>query len=242
MDMVLDTAVKYNDIFMSGVKITIIISLLSCFFGLLLGIILAFMKISGIKVLQWISTAYVEVIRGTPVLVQISLVFFGLPFLGIHFPSFQIMGVDFERLSAGVLALILNSGAYECDNLPHPCISVGVEIVRSGIQSIPKGQLEGAMSLGFSKWESMVRIIIPQAIRNILPVIGNEFVTLIKESSQVSVIGMADLMYTATTIQGISFQPFPPLVIVAIYYFIITFFVSMCLRVLERRMKVKSVR
>lgn len=230
MDMVLDTAVKYNDIFLSGVKITIIISLLSCFFGLLLGIILAFMKISGIKVLQWISTAYVEVIRGTPVLVQISLVFFGLPFLGIHFPSFQIMGVDFERLSAGVLALILNSGAYEC------------EIVRSGIQSIPKGQLEGVMSLGFSKWESMVRIIIPQAIRNILPVIGNEFVTLIKESSQVSVIGMADLMYTATTIQGISFQPFPPLVIVAIYYFIMTFFVSMCLRVLERRMKVKSVR
>lgn len=230
MDIVLDTAVKYNDIFMSGVKITIIISLLSCFFGLLLGIILAFMKISGIKVLQWISTAYVEIIRGTPVLVQISLVFFGLPFLGIHFPSFQIMGVDFERLSAGVLALILNSGAYEC------------EIVRSGIQAIPKGQLEGAMSLGFSKWESMVRIIIPQAIRNILPVIGNEFVTLIKESSQVSVIGMADLMYTATTIQGISFQPFPPLVIVAIYYFIMTFFVSMCLRVLERRMKVKSVR
>ena len=229
MDLVIDTAVKYNDIFMSGAKITIIISLLSCFFGLLLGIILAFMKIAGIKILQAIATVYVEIIRGTPVLVQISLVFFGLPFLGIHFPSFQILGVDFERLSAGVLALIINSGAYEC------------EIVRSGIQSIPKGQLE-AMSLGFSKWESMIRIIIPQAIRNILPVIGNEFVTLIKESSQVSVIGMADLMYTATTIQGISFQPFPPLVIVALYYFIMTFFVSMCLKVLERRLKVKSVR
>ena len=133
MEMVIDTAVKYNDIFMSGVKITIIISILSCFFGLLLGIVLAFMKISGIKILQAIAAVYVEIIRGTPVLVQISLVFFGLPFLGIHFPSFQIMGVDFERLSAGVLALIINSGAYEC------------EIVRSGIQSIPKGQLEGAM-------------------------------------------------------------------------------------------------
>ena len=213
MEMVIDTAVKYNDIFMSGVKITIIISLLSCFFGLLLGIVLAFMKISGIKILQAIAAVYVEIIRGTPVLVQISLVFFGLPFLGIHFPSFQILGVDFERLSAGVLALIINSGAYEC------------EIVRSGIQSIPKGQLEGAMSLGFSKWESMIRIIIPQAIRNILPVIG-----------------MADLMYAATTIQGISFQPSPPLVIVALYYFIMTFFVSMCLRVLERKLKVKSVR
>lgn len=230
MDVVIDTAVKYNDIFMSGIKVTIVISIMSCFFGLLLGTILAFMKISGVKVLQAIATAYVEIIRGTPILVQISLVFFGLPFLGIHFPSFQIMGVDFERLSAGILALIINSGAYEC------------EIVRSGIQSISKGQLEGAMSLGFSKWESMVRIIIPQAIKNILPVIGNEFVTLIKESSQVSVIGMADLMYTATTIQGISFQPFPPLVIVAVYYFILTFAVSNVLRALEWKFKVKAVR
>ena len=204
MDIVLETAVKYNDIFMAGAKITIIISFLSCFFGLFLGVILAFMKISGVKILQAVAAVYVEVIRGTPVLVQISLVFFGLPFLGIQFPNFEIWGVDFERLSAGVLALILNSGAYQC------------EIVRSGIQSIHKGQLEAAMSLGFSKWESMVRIIIPQAIRNILPVIGNEFVTLIKESSQVSVIGMADLMYTAATIQGISFQPVPPLVIVAV--------------------------
>lgn len=230
MDVVIDTAVKYNDIFMSGIKVTIVISIMSCFFGLLLGTIFAFMKISGVKVLQAIATAYVEIIRGTPILVQISLVFFGLPFLGIHFPSFQIMGVDFERLSAGILALIINSGAYEC------------EIVRSGIQSISKGQLEGAMSLGFSKWESMVRIIIPQAIKNILPVIGNEFVTLIKESSQVSVIGMADLMYTATTIQGISFQPFPPLVIVAVYYFILTFAVSNVLRALEWKFKIKAVR
>lgn len=230
MDVVIDTAVKYNDIFMSGIKVTIVISIMSCFFGLLLGTILAFMKISGVKVLQAIATAYVEIIRGTPILVQISLVFFGLPFLGIHFPNFQIMGVDFERLSAGILALIINSGAYEC------------EIVRSGIQSISKGQLEGAMSLGFSKWESMVRIIIPQAIKNILPVIGNEFVTLIKESSQVSVIGMADLMYTATTIQGISFQPFPPLVIVAVYYFILTFAVSNVLRALEWKFKIKAVR
>ena len=208
MDIVLETAVKYNDIFMAGAKITIIISFLSCFFGLFLGVILAFMKISGVKILQAVAAVYVEVIRGTPVLVQISLVFFGLPFLGIQFPNFEIWGVDFERLSAGVLALILNSGAYQC------------EIVRSGIQSIHKGQ----------------------AIRNILPVIGNEFVTLIKESSQVSVIGMADLMYTAATIQGISFQPFPPLVIVAVYYFVMTFFVSSCLRVLEIRLKVRSVR
>lgn len=140
------------------------------------------------------------------------------------------MGSGFRKAVSRCAGTDIKPGAYQC------------EIVRSGIQSIHKGQLEAAMSLGFSKWESMVRIIIPQAIRNILPVIGNEFVTLIKESSQVSVIGMADLMYTAATIQGISFQPFPPLVIVAVYYFVMTFFVSSCLRVLEIRLKVRSVR
>ncbi len=224
MELIADTASKYNYIFMAGIKVTVVISFMACLFGLLLGIILAFMKLSPIKPLSWIASAYVEIIRGTPILVQISLVFFGLPFIGIHFPSFEIMGVDFERLSAGILALVINSGAYEC------------EIVRSGIQSIGKGQMEGALSLGFSRMEAMVRIIIPQAVKNILPVIGNEFVTLIKESSQVSVIGMADLMYSATTIQGISFQPFPPLVIVAIYYFILTFTVSTILKFVEKGM------
>lgn len=95
MDIVFETAVKYNDIFMAGAKITIIISFLSCFFGLFLGVILAFMKISGVKILQAVAAVYVEVIRGTPVLVQISLVFFGLPFLGIQFPNFEIWGSGF---------------------------------------------------------------------------------------------------------------------------------------------------
>lgn len=229
MELVWNTAIQYEDIFLAGIKITIIISLLSCFFGLLLGILLAFMKLSDWKGLRWVAAVYVEVIRGTPVLVQIALVFFGLPVLGIHFPHFEVWGVDFERLSAGVFALILNSGAYQC------------EIVRSGIQSVPEGQMEGALSLGMAKWDAMIHIIIPQAVKHILPVIGNEFVTLIKESSQVSVIGIADLMYTATTVQGISFQPFPPLIIVAISYFILTFCMSRALDVIDRRMHRQGV-
>lgn len=224
MDSVVMTAIQYKDIFFAGIKITIIISLLSCFFGLIVGMVLAFMKLSDIRVVRWMSATYVEIVRGTPVLVQIALVFFGLPFLGIELPHFEIWGVDFERLSAGVLALVLNSGAYQC------------EIVRSGIQAVHKGQLEGALSLGFSKWQAMIHMIIPQAIRNILPVIGNEFVTLIKESSQVSVIGIADLMYTATTVQGISFEPFQPLIIVAIYYFILTFFMSRAIQLFEKKL------
>ena len=190
------------------------------FFGTILGVMLALMRDSHIKVVSRLAQLYIWIWRGTPLMVQAFLIYFGLPNLGI----------TFSAMTAGVLSMSLNTGAYIA------------EIVRSGIQSIHKGQLEAAMSLGFSKWESMVRIIIPQAIRNILPVIGNEFVTLIKESSQVSVIGMADLMYTAATIQGISFQPFPPLVIVAVYYFVMTFFVSSCLRVLEIRLKIRSVR
>ena len=196
------------------------ISVLTLIFGTILGVVLALMRDSHIKVVSRLAQLYIWIWRGTPLMVQAFLIYFGLPNLGI----------TFSAMTAGVLSMSLNTGAYIA------------EIVRSGIQSIHKGQLEAAMSLGFSKWESMVRIIIPQAIRNILPVIGNEFVTLIKESSQVSVIGMADLMYTAATIQGISFQPFPPLVIVAVYYFVMTFFVSSCLRVLEIRLKIRSVR
>ena len=129
MDIVFETAVKYNDIFMAGAKITIIISFLSCFFGLFLGVILAFMKISGVKILQAVAAVYVEVIRGTPVLVQISLVFFGLPFLGIQFPNFEIWGVDFERLSAGVLAhtsvklSVPVSSQFIKGSLKQPCLS-----------------------------------------------------------------------------------------------------------------------
>ena len=205
---------------LQGCAVTMEISVLTLIFGTILGVVLALMRDSHIKVVSRLAQLYIWIWRGTPLMVQAFLIYFGLPNLGI----------TFSAMTAGVLSMSLNTGAYIA------------EIVRSGIQSIHKGQLEAAMSLGFSKWESMVRIIIPQAIRNILPVIGNEFVTLIKESSQVSVIGMADLMYTAATIQGISFQPFPPLVIVAVYYFVMTFFVSSCLRVLEIRLKVRSVR
>ena len=205
----------------AGLGVSAQIFLITIVLSLPIGILLALVRISKVAVFRKLAEIYIYVMRGTPLMLQIMFIYYGLPLM---------LNVQISDFPAAILAFVANYAAYFA------------EIFRGGIQSIPKGQLEGAMSLGFSKWESMVRIIIPQAIRNILPVIGNEFVTLIKESSQVSVIGMADLMYTATTIQGISFQPFPPLVIVAIYYFIMTFFVSMCLRVLERRMKVKSVR
>ena len=214
---------RYEFIF-NGLKTTLIITAFAVLIGIVLGFIIAMIRATHdrtgkMKILNAICKVYLTVIRGTPAMVQLLIMYYVV--FAVHDPG---------KMITAIIAFGLNSAAYVA------------EIVRSGIQSIHKGQLEAAMSLGFSKWESMVRIIIPQAIRNILPVIGNEFVTLIKESSQVSVIGMADLMYTAATIQGISFQPFPPLVIVAVYYFVMTFFVSSCLRVLEIRLKIRSVR
>ena len=128
MEMVIDTAVKYNDIFMSGVKITIIISILSCFFGLLLGIVLAFMKISGIKILQAIAAVYVEIIRGTPVLVQLFVVFYGLPSLGVLIDPFP----------AAVACFAINEGAY--------C----AETIRAALESVPAGQMDAGYCVGMT--------------------------------------------------------------------------------------------
>lgn len=223
MDAIINTAIKYGAIFIMGTKITIFTSVISTFFGLLLGIILALFKLDVFKIrpLYWLTAAYVEIIRGTPLLVQIALAFFGLPLLGIHFPSVEILGVEFDRMFAGIVALTINMSAYGC------------EIIRSGIQAIDKGQMEAAKSLGFSTGRAMLKIVLPQALRNLLPVLGNEFIVMVKASSQVSIIGLADLMFSATTVQGISFQPFPPLVIVAVVYLIMTLIISAMIRLME---------
>lgn len=232
MDVVLNIAAKYGDIFIMGTKITIITSAVATVFGLLLGILLALfrMNLFNFKPLYWLTIIYVEIIRGTPLLVQIALAFFGLPLLGIHFPSVEFMGVEFDRMFAGIFALTINMSAYAC------------EIIRSGIQSIDPGQMEAAKSLGFSTWRAMRKIVLPQALKNLLPVLGNEFIVMVKASSQVSVIGLADLMFSATTVQGISFQPFPPLVIVAVIYLIITVIISSLIRLMENNLSKSNSR
>ena len=229
MEKLFSIAYKYRVMLWSGTKTTLILSLVTIILGLIFGTIFALMKIGKVRALRWIANIYVEIIRGTPVLVQIAIIFYGLPMLGIKIPSITIGGVECERLISGILALSINTTAYVC------------EIIRSGIQSVDKGQMEAARSLGFSSPASMMLVVLPQAIKNILPAIGNEFVTIIKTSSQVSVIGMAELMYVADTIRGISFTPMEPLIIVAIIYFIITFTISSGIKVLEKRLA-KSAR
>jgi polar amino acid transport system permease protein len=206
---------EYYLFFFNGAKFTIILAFFTVIFGVVLGTILALMKLSKNKILNIISTVYIEFIRGTPVLVQLYLVFYGLPHVGINFPD----------VVAGIIALSVNSGAYVA------------EIIRAGIQAVDKGQMEAARSLGMPPTMSMRYIIIPQAIKNILPALGNEFITVIKESSIASIIGIPELMYNSDTVRGNTFQPFEPLIIAAIMYFIMTFTLSKLVSAFERRLK-----
>jgi polar amino acid transport system permease protein len=207
---------KYYGFFIEGTSITLFLSFFGVVLGVVLGVILALMKLSKNILLKSFSSAYIELVRGTPLLVQLYIIYYGLP---------RLVGVDFNDNTLGIVAISLNSAAY-----------VG-EIIRAGILSIDKGQLEAARSLGMPHGMAMTSIIIPQAFKNILPALGNEFIVLIKESSIVSVVGIHDLMYNADTVRGNTYLPFEPLVIAALIYFTITFILSKLLSLLERRMR-----
>lgn len=209
--------------FIDGAKITILLAILTIFFGVILGTLFALMRISSNPILKAISATYIEFIRGTPILVQLFIFYYGLSFVGIRFPDISILGSNLNDLMAGVIALSLNSAAYVA------------EIVRAGIQAVDKGQMEAARSLGLNYSIAMKTIILPQAIKNILPALGNEFIAIIKESSIVSIIGIHELMYNNSTVRGITFRPFEPLIITAMVYFVITFSLSTLIRTLERR-------
>ena len=216
---------KYYMFFINGAKITILLSIFTVVLGVILGIVLALMRLSRIGVLRMVATAYIEFIRGTPLLVQLFLFYYGLPKLGIEFPDIPALGTAFPEFMAGVVALSVNSAAYVA------------ETFRAGIQGIDKGQMEAARSLGMPHSMAMRHIILPQAIRNVLPALGNEFIVIIKESSIVSVIGISELMYNADTVRGNSFRPFEPLIVAALIYFVMTFTLSKLLGVAERRMR-----
>ncbi len=215
---------KYYPFFFEGVKNTLIIAAMSVVFGLILGIFMAMMKMSSIKILKWFATAYVEFIRGTPLLVQLMFIFYGLPMVGITFPDVSFIP-NFSRFMAGVIAMSLNSCAYIA------------EVIRSGIQAVDTGQMEAARSIGFRYGDSMKLVILPQAVKNILPALGNEFVTVIKESSIVSVIGIADLMFRTNGVIALTYLYLPGLAITACLYFVLTFISSRLIAALEKRMK-----
>lgn len=219
--MDLSFLVKYHKFFISGTGITLFLSFFGVIFGVGIGVVLALLKLSKNSFVRMMSSAYIEVVRGTPLLVQLYIIYYGLPKM---IEGLIGMSIDFPDLALGIIAVSLNSAAYVA------------EIIRAGIQSIDKGQMEAARSLGMPHNMAMRYVIIPQAFKNILPALGNEFIVLVKESAIVSVVGIYDLMYRADTVRGISFKPFAPLIVAAIIYFIITFTLSKMVSNLERRL------
>jgi len=221
-------AFEYMGLFREGLICTLSVSALTVLFGFILALILALLRLSKFKVLRAIVIAYVEFFRGTPLLVQVWLVFYVLfPIIEIFIPLPQIRlfgFIRFERFIPCVLALSLNSGAYLC------------ETIRAGIQSIDGGQTEAARSLGLTQGQNMLYIVLPQAIKNTLPAIANEFVTIIKESSICYTIGVGEIMFAVNAVRGATFKVAEALIIATVLYFCLTFTTSKIIAYFERRM------
>lgn len=210
--------IQYLPLLLQGLVITLQIAGISCCIGLILGTILALLETSKNTFLRTFVTAYVIIIRGTPMLIQIYSAYFLLPQIGIYIPA----------LWTAIIAIGLNSAAY---------IS---QIIRSGISSIGTGQIEAAKVLGFSTTDTIVYIILPQALRTTLPSLGNEFVTLIKDSSLASLIGVTELTKQGNFIKNKTFDAITVYVAIAVLYLIITSTISFFVARLEKRMNIHA--
>lgn len=201
---------------LSGVPQTLLFTFSSVFFGLLLGTLLSLFKISGIKPLYWFAVAYTSVFRGTPLLLQLSLVYFATP---------QLTGYDISALQAGVLTFSLNSAAYMS------------ETIRAGIQAVDKGQTEAALTLGVPYPQLMWDIVLPQALKNILPALVNETISLLKDSSLVSTIGVVEILRSAQIVGANKYIYFEPLLLAGLIYYILVMGLTYTASILEKRLR-----
>ncbi|TLS51102.1 amino acid ABC transporter permease [Paenibacillus antri] len=221
-EWIADIYSKYHTFYFDGLKYTVLLGVVSIIFGVLLGVLVALLRLSRIAPLRWIAVAYIDFLRSTPAIVQVSLIYFGGTQL---FPTIpDMLGLP-SVFFYGVIALSINSSAYVA------------EIMRAGILSVDKGQMEAARSLGMPHGLAMRNIILPQAVKNIIPALGNEFVVVVKETAVVSTIGVGELMYKAGVIRGITFRGLEPYIIVMIFYFVVVFTLSKLVGLLERRMR-----
>lgn len=212
---------NYWQFFVMGVEVTIELAIVSIILGTVLGIMLAMAKRSKVWILSLLSKAFIGFIRDTPLLAQIYIVYIALPAVtGLRVPDFV----------TGAVALTLYSSAYIA------------EIIRSGIQSLPAGQSEAAASLGMTSRQAMRDIILPQAFKNILPALGNQFIGNVKDSSLVSVLGITDLMYQAQTVRGSTALGLQPILVASGLYLIMTWLLNRVLSYGERRMSVSDNR
>ena len=209
---------RYWDVFLiKGVSVTLALSVITVFFGAIIGSLLAIVKMSRLRVLRGLVTAFVEVIRGTPLLLQLYIGYFIVPLM--------VPALELGTFASISVALVINSAAYVS------------EVIGSGIQAVDPGQNEAARSLGLNKTQAMTKVILPQAVKNILPALGNEFVTIIKETSLASTFFVGDLMTSYLVVKGQTYLAFESLIIVGVLYFVLTFVLSKLVGAYERRLK-----
>lgn len=216
---------KYTVYFVNGIVITLLLSIVSVLLSIVPALVLALMRLSRKKLVRGVAGAYIAVFRSTPLLVQLSIIYFGV-FNVIRIPAITLFGfIRLNQFIPFVVALALNSSAYVA------------EIFRAGILAVDSGQMEAARSLGLSKWQGMKLIVLPQAIKNILPALANEIITMVKESSICSSYGCMELMWAAKTTAGSTFISLGPYVLIAAIYFCINFPASKAIEAIERRMR-----
>ena len=220
MEIILKLLSKYSNVFIDGLFGTLWLAAVTVCIGTVLGVLIALMRMSKVKVVSGISTVYIEILRGTPVLLQLYFFWIGLPkFL----PFFNL-----SDTACIVIALVINSSAY---------IS---EIIRAGINAVDRGQWEAARSLGLTPSHVMTRVILPQATKNILPALGNQFIAMVKETSLASVFFVGELTTSYKTVQSVTYRALEPLIIVGIIYLILNFVLSKLVSILERRLQVSD--
>ncbi len=218
---ILEVFINNFPLFMQGLMGTLQLAFITVLFGTIFGSVIAFARMSKFKLINFIVQAYVEIIRGTPILVQLYIFYLFLPM------AFSALSNVSEYWFV-VGALIMNSSAYVS------------EIIRAGIQGVDRGQMEAARSLGMSLKNTMLRIILPQAVKNILPALGNEFIMMIKETSLASVFFINELMCTQKILQSSQYLVWQPLFIVAAIYFVVTYALNQLVKLLERRLSVSD--
>ncbi|SHK60816.1 amino acid ABC transporter permease [Desulforamulus aeronauticus] len=219
MDLDFSLVIPYLPLLVNGIILTIKFTVWSTIFGFTWGVLLSLIKISSFKPLALLGQFYTSFFRGTPLLVQLMLIYFATP---------QLVGYDISSLEAGVLAFGLNSAAY---------IS---ESIRGGILSVDKGQREAAMALGVSEFRIMKDIILPQAFKNILPSLVNESIALLKDSSMVAIIGVGDTLRWAQQVQAKTFRAFEAFIVVALIYYVMVMVLTAIGSYLERRARVSD--
>jgi polar amino acid transport system permease protein len=216
MNLDFSQIVPYIPFILEGIWVTLKFVIVSIIFGFVLGTMLALFKISRLKVLNWFGDAYTSIFRGTPLILQLMIIYFAIP---------QLTGYDISPFLSAILAFGLNSSAYVS------------EIIRAGIQAVDKGQTEAAQALGVPYRLMMKDLIFPQALKNILPALMNEFITLTKESAIVSTIGYLDLMRRAQVVGADTYRNFEPLIFVGLIYWLLVMVLTMLGKVVERRLK-----